>query len=289
MRIGKSWDGGIVEKLFVFGLGYSALVLAQRLAGQGWTVAGTSRDGVNDTIPFERQQPLSNAAGQLAGTTHLLLSIPPDQAGDPVLACHAEVVAKLPDLRWIGYLSTTGVHGDHGGGWVDESTPTAPLNERSQRRAGAEQAWLEWGRRHDLAVHVFRLAGIYGPGRSALDNLRQGKARRIVKPRHVFSRIHVEDLATVLQASMARPNAAAIYNVCDDEAAPSQDVIAHAAELLGQAAPPETAFAEAELSPMAASFYADNKRVCNRRIKDELGVELRYQNYRLGLAALLAS
>ncbi len=289
MRIGKSWDGGIVEKLFVFGLGYSALVLAQRLAGQGWTVAGTSRDGVNDTIPFERQQPLSNAAGQLAGTTHLLLSIPPDQAGDPVLACHAEVVAKLPDLRWIGYLSTTGVYGDHGGGWVDESTPTAPLNERSQRRAGAEQAWLEWGRRHDLAVHVFRLAGIYGPGRSALDNLRQGKARRIVKPRHVFSRIHVEDLATVLQASMARPNAAAIYNVCDDEAAPSQDVIAHAAELLGQAAPPEIAFAEAELSPMAASFYADNKRVCNRRIKDELGVELRYQNYRLGLAALLAS
>ena len=209
MRIGKSWDGGIVEKLFVFGLGYSALVLAQRLAGQGWTVAGTSRDGVNDTIPFERQQPLSNAAGQLAGTTHLLLSIPPDQAGDPVLACHAEVVAKLPDLRWIGYLSTTGVYGDHGGGWVDESTPTAPLNERSQRRAGAEQAWLEWGRRHDLAVHVFRLAGIYGPGRSALDNLRQGKARRIVKPRHVFSRIHVEDLATVLQASMAQPNAAA--------------------------------------------------------------------------------
>ncbi len=289
MRIGKSWDGGIVEKLFVFGLGYSALVLAQRLAGQGWTVAGTSRDGVNDTIPFERQQPLSNAAGQLAGTTHLLLSIPPDQAGDPVLACHAEVVAKLPDLRWIGYLSTTGVYGDHGGGWVDESTPTAPLNERSQRRAGAEQAWLEWGRRHDLAVHVFRLAGIYGPGRSALDNLRQGKARRIVKPRHVFSRIHVEDLATVLQASMARPNAAAIYNVCDDEAAPSQDVIAHAAELLGQAAPPEIAFAEAELSPMAASFYADNKRVCNGRIKDELGVELRYQNYRLGLAALLAS
>ncbi len=289
MRIGKSWDGGIVEKLFVFGLGYSALVLAQRLAGQGWTVAGTSRDGVNDTIPFERQQPLSNAAGQLAGTTHLLLSIPPDQAGDPVLACHAEVVAKLPDLRWIGYLSTTGVYGDHGGGWVDESTPTAPLNERSQRRAGAEQAWLEWGRRHDLAVHVFRLAGIYGPGRSALDNLRQGKARRIVKPRHVFSRIHVEDLATVLQASMARPNAAAIYNVCDDEAAPSQDVIAHAAELLGQAAPPEIAFAEAELSPMAASFYAANKRVCNGRIKDELGVELRYQNYRLGLAALLAS
>ncbi|MBT3372974.1 MAG: SDR family oxidoreductase [Rhodospirillaceae bacterium] len=278
----------MVEKLFVFGLGYSAQVLTHRQLGKGWNVAGTSRDGVNGTMRFDRQHPLPDPTGQMAGTTHLLLSIPPDLAGDPVLACHGEVIASLPDLRWIGYLSTTGVYGDHGGGWVDECTPTAPINERSRWRAGAEQAWLEWGRRHALAVHVFRLAGIYGPGRSALNNLRQGKARRIVKPGHVFSRIHVDDLATVLQASMVRPNAGAIYNVCDDEAAPPQDVITHAAELLRQAPPPEITFAEADLSPMAASFYADNKRVRNNRIKDELGVVLKYQNYRLGLAALLA-
>jgi len=276
-----------VEKLFVFGLGYSAQVLAHRLLDQGWQVAGTSRDGADRNIPFDRQHPLADPVGQMAGTTHLLISIPPDQAGDPVLACHGEAIAKLPDLRWIGYLSTTGVYGDHGGGWVDEGTPTAPINERSRWRADAEQAWLDWGRRHDLGVQVFRLAGIYGPGRSALDNLRQGKARRIVKPGHVFSRIHVEDLAAVLQASFARPNAGAIYNVCDDEAAPPQDVIAHGAELLGQAAPPEIAFAEADLSPMAASFYADNKRVRNDRIKTELEVVLKYPNYRLGLAALL--
>jgi nucleoside-diphosphate-sugar epimerase len=287
MRVGKTWGEGIVEKLFIFGLGYSAKILAGRLSAQGWAIAGTSRDGDGEAFVFDRQNPLPDAAGQMAGTTHLLLSIPPDEAGDPVLACHADVIAELQDLRWIGYLSTTGVYGDHGGGWVDESTPVAPINTRSQWRAGAEQAWLDWGRRHDLGVHIFRLAGIYGPGRSALDNLRQGKARRIVKPGHVFSRIHADDLATVLQASMARPNSGAIYNVCDDEAAPPQDVIAHAAELLGQMPPPEVAFADADLSPMAASFYADNKRVRNRRIKEELGVVLSYPNYRLGLAALL--
>jgi nucleoside-diphosphate-sugar epimerase len=276
-----------VEKLFIFGLGYTAQVLARRQRALGWEVMGTSRDGEGAAIPFDRGHPLSDPAGQMAGTTHLLLSIPPDADGDPALACHGDDIAALSDLRWLGYLSTTGVYGDHGGGWVDEGTPTAPVNKRSQWRADAEQAWLQWGRRHGRPVHIFRLAGIYGPGRSALDNLRQGKARRIVKPGHVFSRIHVEDLAEVLQASMARPNPGAIYNVCDDEAAPPQDVIAHAAELLGQVPPLEVAFEDADLSPMAASFYADNKRVRNDRIKDELGVQLKYPNYRAGLAALM--
>ncbi len=278
-----------MEKMFVFGLGYTAQVLTRRLLAQGWDVIGTSRDGEGGAIAFDQAHPMRDAAGQMAGTTHLLLSIPPDESGDPALARHGDAIAALPDLRWVGYLSTTGVYGDHDGGWVDEGTATAPINKRSQWRVDAEQAWLKWGRRHDRPVHIFRLAGIYGPGRSALDNLRQGRARRIVKPGHVFSRIHVEDLATVLQASMGQPNPGAIYNVCDDEAAPPQDVIAHAAELLGLEAPPEVAFADADLSPMAASFYADNKRVRNDRIKDELGVGLAYPNYRLGLAALLKS
>lgn len=279
------------KRLFCFGLGYSAQVLARRLRDLGWTVTGTSRDGDGWSAPFDRAHPLADPVGQMAGASHILLSIPPDGDGDPVLDCHGDDIARLPGLRWLGYLSTTGVYGDHGGGWVDEATPTAPenqLNRRSAWRVAAEQAWLAWGQRHGLPVQVFRLAGIYGPGRNALENLRQGKARRIVKPGHVFSRIHVEDLATMLQASMAQPNPGAIYNVCDDEAAPPQDVIAHAAQLLGQAPPPEIPFDEADLSPMAASFYQDNKRVHNHRIKDELGVVLRYPDYRAGLAALLA-
>jgi nucleoside-diphosphate-sugar epimerase len=279
------------EKLFCFGLGYSAQVLAQRLSALGWIITGTSRDGNGGTLPFDRQHPLRGPGEEMAGTSHLLLSVPPDGDGDPVLASHGDDIAKLKDLRWLGYLSTTGVYGDHGGGWVDEATPTAPagqLNRRSQWRVAAEQAWLEWAAGLGLPMHIFRLAGIYGPGRSALDNLRQGKARRIIKPGHVFSRIHVDDLATVLQASMAHPNPGAIYNVCDDEAAPPQDVIAHAAQLLGQTVPPDVPYDAADLSPMAASFYKDNKRVRNDRIKRELGVRLRYPNYRVGLAALLA-
>lgn len=279
------------DKLFCFGLGYSAQVLARRLAALGWTVAGTSREGGGAGVfHFDRNHPLADPAGRMAGTTHLLLSVPPEKDGDPVFACHGADIAKLMDLRWLGYLSTTGVYGDHGGGWVDEATPAAAdgqLNQRSRWRAAAEQAWLDWARRLGRPMHIFRLAGIYGPGRNALENLRLGKARRIVKPGHVFSRIHVDDLATVLQASMARPNPGAIYNVCDDEAAPPQDVITHAAELLGHRPPPAIAFDEADLSPMAASFYRDNKRVRNDRIRQELGVQLQYPNYRVGLAALL--
>ncbi|MBT6912826.1 MAG: SDR family oxidoreductase, partial [Rhodospirillaceae bacterium] len=224
---------------------------------------------------------------QMAGASHVLVSIPPDATGDPVLDCHGDDIAKLEQLSWLGYLSTTGVYGDHGGGWVDETTTTAPINRRSEWRVLSEQAWLAWGRQHDVAVQIFRLAGIYGPGRNALVNLRQGKARRIVKPGHVFSRIHVEDLARVLQASMAQPNPGAIYNVCDDEPAPPQDVITYGAELLGLSPPDEVPFEQADLSPMAVSFYSDNKRVSNERITQELGIVLQYPTYRAGLEALL--
>ncbi len=274
------------EKLFCFGMGFTAQALIRRLAGPKWTFAGTSRDGEGGMIPFSRAQRLADPGRHLAGTTHLLLSIPPDDAGDPVLACHGVDIANLPDLRWLGYLSTTGVYGDHGGGWVDEATPTAPRQKRGKARVAAEEAWLDWAGQYNPAMHIFRLAGIYGPGRNALVNLSQGKARRIVKEGHVFSRIHVDDLAMVLAASIDRPNPSAIYNVCDDEAAPPQDVIAHAAALLGRTPPPEIPFEQAGLSAMAASFYGDNKRVRNDRIKEELGVRLRYPNYRAGLAAM---
>jgi nucleoside-diphosphate-sugar epimerase len=224
----------------------------------------------------------------LAGTTHLLLSIPPRGCGDPVLEHYAQDIAQLPSLAWIGYLSTVGVYGDQAGGVVDESTQPAPNNERTQARVDAERAWLAFGEEIGCPVQVFRLAGIYGPGRSAFDKLKVGTARRIVKPGQVFNRIHVEDIAATLQASIAHPNAGAIYNVADDEAAPPDEVVTYAAELAGLPPPPEVPFDEAELSSMARSFYGNNRRVSNARIKSELGVALAYPSYREGLAALKA-
>lgn len=279
------------ESLFCFGLGYSAGYLARMLARADWRIAGTTRDApsANAEFPLQRfcrGQPLADAANALAGASHVLVSVPPDQFGCPVLDEHGSDIAAHKDLVWVGYLSTTNVYGDRGGAWVDEASPLKPSGERGMRRAKAEAAWLHLHERFGVPTHVFRLAGIYGPERSALDALRGGTARRIRKPGQVFSRIHVEDLAAVLSASIARPHPGAIYNVCDDEAAPPEDVVAYAATLLGIAPPPLEDFAAAPLSPMARSFYDDNKRVSNRRIKDELGVRLRYPTYREGLAAL---
>lgn len=280
-----------MSRLFCFGLGYSAEVLARGLLAEGWQVAGTARTkdrmeelatlGI-ETFPFDRGQPLSSQA--LVGTTHLLTSVPPDAQGDPVLdLCADAILAAAPTLQWVGYLSTTGVYGDHGGAWVDETSELKPSSERARRRVQAEAAWLALA----LPVAVFRLAGIYGPGRSPLDDLRAGTARRIIKPGQVFSRIHVDDIARVLRASMAHPRGGAVYNVCDDEAAPSQDVIAAAAALLNMPIPPDLPFDQAALSPMAQTFWADNKRVSNVRVKSELAVEFCYPTYREGLAALL--
>ncbi len=282
--------------LFCFGLGYSASRLGRRVRAEGWRVSGTCRgadqkaalnaDGYEIAL-FDRDRPLDDAAAALAGVTHLLSSAPPDEAGDAVLDCHRQQIAAAKTLRWVGYLSTTGVYGDHGGGWVDEETPLTPAGPRGHRRAEAEAGWLDLWRRSGIPVHIFRLAGIYGPGRSVLDQLRAGAAKRIIKQGHVFSRIHVDDLAAVLRASMARPNPGAVYNVCDDLPASSSEVVAFGADLLGLAPPPETPFDAAELSPMAASFYADNKRVRNDRIKDELGITLQYPDYKAGLRAIL--
>ncbi len=285
------------RRLFVFGLGYSALALARRLKARGWRIAGTCRseerraalaaEGVQVFV-YDGVAKLADAATALAGTTHLLQSIPPGSEGDPVLRHHASDLANLQGLRWVGYLSTTGVYGDRGGDWVDEKAGLHPTGPRGRARVTAEQAWLDLAR-FGLAVHLFRLAGIYGPGRSALDTVREGRARRIVKPGQVFSRIHVEDIASVLEASIGKPNPGAAYNVCDDDAAPPQDVIAYACALLGVEAPPEIPYAEAapSMSEMARSFYADSKRVANHRIKTELGVRLAYPDYRVGLKALL--
>ena len=279
--------GDVTGTLLCFGLGYSARTLAERLAARGWEIRGTTRrPDKADALaargwrmfPFDRERPLP--PGAFAGVTHALTSIAPDEAGDPALDLHA---ADLRGAGWIGYLGTTGVYGDRQGGWVDEDSPIEPTLARADRRARAEAAWLESG----LPVHIFRLAGIYGPGRNAFMNLKEGTARRIVKPGQVFSRIHVEDIANVLEASIARPRPGAIYNVCDDEPAPPDEVVTHAAELMGVEPPPAQPYETAELSPMARTFYKDNRRVRNERIKRELGVTLAYPSYREGLAALL--
>lgn len=276
--------------LLSLGHGYSAAALARRLVPRGWRVIGTTRSqdraeriaatGVEPVI-----WPGSDLREHLAAATHLLISAGPDNDGDPVLRGLAQPIAgRAARLDWAGYLSTTGVYGDRGGGWVDEDAPCTPATRRGQWRLAAERAWAAVP---GLPLHIFRLAGIYGPGRGPFAKVAAGQARRIVKPGQVFSRIHVEDIATVLQASIRRPNPGAVYNVCDDEAAPPEDVIAHAARLLGLPVPPAVSIEEAEMTPMARSFYAESKRVSNRRIRAELGVELAYPTYREGLAALL--
>jgi nucleoside-diphosphate-sugar epimerase len=291
-----------VPQLFCFGLGYSARVIARKLVEQGWRVAATTRDpkkadalrgdGIAPYL-FNDQQGLSNPAEVMPGVTHLLSSIPPDAQGDPAIHRHGRALTEVfkgSALRWVGYLSTIGVYGDHQGRWIDEDCPVTPLSRESQRRVLAEEQWLEFGRSVDAPAHLFRLPGIYGPGgRSQIDALRAGRARRIVKPGQVFNRIHVDDLADVVIASMKRPGGSSVFNVTDDEPAPANEVVAYAARLLGMDPPPEVAFEDADLPPFAVHFYAECKRVRNDRIKKELGVKLSYPTYREGLAATLAS
>jgi nucleoside-diphosphate-sugar epimerase len=285
----------MTKTLISFGHGYSASALAGRLLPLGWTIYGTTRStqkaglirqtGVNP-IALDTTNANTQIINALDKATHVLISAGPDEHGDPTLQRFRDQIAKAPDLKWVGYLSTTGVYGDHQGGWVDETTPLTPSTRRGKWRAAAE---AEWQSLPDLPLHIFRLAGIYGPGRGPFAKVRNGTARRIIKKNQVFSRIHVDDIAQILHASIDQPNPGAIYNVCDDLAAPPEDVIAHAAELLGMDAPPAVPIEQAEMSPMARSFYAESKRVRNDRIKQELGVKLLYPDYRAGLAALLES
>ena len=275
-----------MNTLLSLGHGYSAQVLARRLIPLGWHVIGTSRaperaEALRQTGVEVLNWP-GDLAPALARATHILVSAAPDANGDPFLATHRTAIA-LAKPQWVGYLSTTAVYGDHQGGWDDETTPLNPSSARAVQRVLAERQWGSLGQ----PVHVFRLAGIYGPGRGPFEKVRDGTARRIIKPGQVFSRIHVEDIATTLMGSFAHPNPGAVYNVCDNDPARPEDVLSYAAALLGLPEPPTTPYEAAEMTPMARSFYGESKRVSNARIKTELGVTLGFPTYREGLAALL--
>lgn len=284
------------RNLFCFGIGYTALTLSHRLMAEGVEVQGTCRShekqtwlagqGVKAWL-FDRGRPLSNISTLLGEYDAVLISIPPDSEGDPVHDLYGSQIAAMPYLKWLGYLSTTGVYGNRDGGLVDETSEIRPSGARGQRRAAAETAWQALAHGNQLPLHIFRLAGIYGPGRNALVNLIQGSARRIDAPGQIFSRAHVADIATVLEGSMRRPNPGAIYNVCDDLPSAPTEVVEFAASLLNRPPPPLQKLEDANLSAMARSFYLDNKRVSNQRMKEELQVTLRYPDYRIGLRALL--
>ncbi|MCH8467372.1 MAG: SDR family oxidoreductase [Roseinatronobacter sp.] len=277
------------QTLLSIGHGYSAQALAARLLPQGWHIIATTRSpekarkmraqGMEALIWPGEELPIARAS-------HILTSVAP-QATDPVLEDCADMLAQARHLKWVGYLSTVGVYGDHQGGWVDEDTPTTARLARGQARIAAEAAWLSLGEAAGFRVHVFRLAGIYGPGRGPFEKLRAGTAQRVIKPGQYFSRIHSEDIGLALELSIRSDIASRVFNLCDDTPAPPQDVLEHAAGLLGIAPPPEVSFEEADLSPMARSFYSDSKRVRNDRAKRELGWTPLYPDYQSGLAAIL--
>ncbi|MEO1165701.1 MAG: SDR family oxidoreductase [Chloroflexota bacterium] len=279
--------------LFCFGYGYTAQTLGQRLLKEGWRVSGTttSEDKATALKETDVQMTIWRAEDVLPqdalnGVTHLLQSIVPDDTGDPVLGDLHTHLAHTDTLEWVGYLSTTGVYGNQDGAWVDESTPVAPSNQRGKRRVLAEEQWLKWGQETRVATHIFRLSGIYGAYRNALSKVRAGTARRIQIDNHYFSRIHVEDIATVLQASIASPHAGSIYNLADDMPSPAADVTTYACELLDVTPPPLQTPEEVQLSPMAMSFYNNSKRVRNDKIKNDLGVSLQFPDYKVGLRQL---
>jgi len=274
-------------RLFILGFGYSARHFVRRFGGAFSHVAGTVRDPTQrhdlagiELLPFSGRDPDRRAVERISDADVLLISIPPGSAGDPALGAFRNVLAA--GRRKVVYLSTIGVYGDHGGAWVDESTPAQTVLDRTRVRLAAERAWTDTARGN---VAILRLAGIYGPGRNALATLRAGTARRIIKPGQVFNRIHVDDIASAVMAAIHHQGGGT-WNVCDDEPAPPQDVIAYAAQLTGVAPPPEEAFATAEMSAMARSFYASSARVSNAKLKRELGVTLACPTYRHGLDAL---
>lgn len=284
-----------MRRLVVFGCGYSARRFVELHGHAFGSVTVTARtvdtasqlaaDGLTAHL-FDGSAASAELGEAIESATHILVSAPADEAGDPTLRGAGERIRRAQALEWIGYLSTIGVYADASGDWIDETTPPEAENDRARRRVEAEQAWLDMGRETGAVVQLFRLAGIYGPGRSAVENLRSGSARRLIKPGQVFNRIHVDDIAAAVAAGVARPGVGPVINVTDDEPAPPQDVIAYAAELLGLPVPPDIPFQTADISPMARSFYSSNKRVSNRVLREELGVRLAFPTYREGIAAL---
>ncbi len=279
------------SRLLVFGLGYVGCAVADAAAAAGFAVMGTTRSPAATQSGAITSVDFANAASAIAHATHLLSTVPPDGSGDPVLSRYGDAIAAASGLRWIGYLSTTGVYGDRGGAWVDEDTAPAPVSDRSRRRLAAEEAWRRFADR--CAVDIFRLAGIYGPGRSAFDDLRAGNARRVIKPGHAFGRIHRDDIVRAVLAAMCqeRTRGARVLNLADDEPAESADVVAEAARLLGVPPPPAVPFEQLAdaMSPMARSFWAENRKVSSRRTQQALGLRWRYPTYREGLRAILAA
>ena len=275
----------MAKSLLCIGYGFSAQALAFDMQQAGWNIEGTTRCK-NRVASMEKSGvrpiiwPGDNLHQALTKASHLLISAAPNAQGDPFLN---KIDISNYKFSWVGYLSTTGVYGNHNGAWVDETSSVMPTTKRGQWRNLAEKAWS----RTNAPLHIFRLAGIYGPGRGPFSKVKDGSARRIIKPGQMFSRIHVEDISQILTASIKRPRPGAIYNVCDDEPAPPQDVIAYAAQLLSLPLPPEIPFDNSDMSPMARSFYSENKCVQNTLMKSELGITLKYPNYRVGLQSLL--
>lgn len=283
--------------VFFFGMGYSSLATARymhRLIDPELPMAGTTRsdehaedlaDSACRMHVFDGIHPGETLEADLARARQVVLSIPPNDDGDPAFNLHRQSLAAMPELEWMCYFSTVGVYGDFGGEWIDESAPTRPLNRRSAIRVEVEEQWRRFAAGRGVPLLILRLAGIYGPGRSAFDKLRAGTARRIVKPGQVFNRIHVDDIGR-MTALAAQRRLDGTFNLSDDEPAPPQDLVSYAARLMGVAPPPETPFEQAELTEMARSFYSDNKRVSSRAIKEALGTDLLYPTYREGLEAI---
>lgn len=287
--------------LLIFGLGYAGRAIAKAALADGYAVSATTR-GAAVPEPGVTLLPFNRAHAAIEAATHIVATAAPDEHGDPVLARYRDAIQAAPNLRWVGYLSTTGVYGDAAGGWVDETTTPNPTAERTRRRVAAEWAWQRLTRSdagavlaaqpesdREINIAIFRLAGIYGPGRSMLDDLRAGTGRHVLKPGHLFGRIHRDDIGQGVLAAM-RIEASGIFNFSDDEPAASADVICEAARLLGVEPPPPVPFAEAEqtMSPMARSFWADDRKVRADITKRKLGVSWRYPTYREGLRAILA-
>lgn len=283
-------------RAFFFGLGYSSQASAQFMRKSGGLVdtLGTVRttEGVDrltgrhlPALLFDGTAPGPDVGAALENCTHVVVSIAPDEAGDVVLRHHRRDLDAMPNLQWLCYYSTVGVYGDFGGAWIDESAPLSPRNLRSGMRASAEEEWIDYARVRGVPLCILRLAGIYGPGRSSFDKLADGTARRVIKPGQVFNRIHVQDIARVT-ALAAERRLAGIFNLADDAPGPPQDLITYAAKKMGVEPPAEIDFETAEMTPMARSFYRDNKRISNRAIKAALGIDLLYPDYRAGLDAI---
>ena len=286
-----------MKKIFCFGYGYVAQHLAKALKDQDtdWEICGTTtdverlkemrEDGIRAFL-FSDDRPFNDPLLHLNGVTHILISAPPNEGGDIVFQAHARDILQIPTVEWIGYLSSTSVYGNRDGGWVDETSELRPSSKRGTKRMKAEIQWLKMRRIAGIPINIFRLSGIYGPGRSALDSVRAGNTPRIHKEGQAFNRIHVDDIVQVLVASMAMPKPGDIYNLADDDPAPSHELISYACKILGKTPGPMIDYEDADISPMARSFYKDNKRVSNKKIKEKLGVKLKYPDYISGLDAI---